>query len=56
MRIEGMEYADEDLVRQIEKDQTMEQIANVATLPGLVGRSLAMPDAPTNDLGQAGGS
>lgn len=27
------------------KDQTIDQIANVATLPGLVGASLAMPDA-----------
>jgi tRNA-splicing ligase RtcB len=45
MRIEGMVYADEELIRQIEADQTMDQVANVATLPGLVGRSLAMPDA-----------
>lgn len=45
MRIEGMIYADDEMIRQIEKDQTKEQVANVATLPGLVGRSLAMPDA-----------
>ena len=45
MRIEGLIYADEELVKQIEKDQTKDQVANVATLPGLVGRSLAMPDA-----------
>ncbi|HZY10696.1 MAG TPA: RtcB family protein [Bacteroidota bacterium] len=45
MRIEGLIYADDDLIQQIEKDQTMEQVANVATLPGLIGRSLAMPDA-----------
>ena len=45
MRIEGMVFADDDLIRQIEGDQTLEQVANVATLPGLVGRSLAMPDA-----------
>lgn len=45
MRIEGLIYANDDLIGQIEKDQTLEQIANVATLPGLVGRSLAMPDA-----------
>lgn len=45
MRIEGMIYADDELIRQIEHDQTVEQVANVATLPGLVGRSLAMPDA-----------
>jgi tRNA-splicing ligase RtcB len=45
MRIEGLIYANRDLVHQIERDQTMDQVANVATLPGLVGRSLAMPDA-----------
>ncbi len=45
MRIDGLVYADDELIKQIEKDQTKEQVANVATLPGLVGRSLAMPDA-----------
>jgi tRNA-splicing ligase RtcB len=45
MRVDGMVYADAELLRQIESDQTAEQIANVATLPGLVGKSLAMPDA-----------
>jgi tRNA-splicing ligase RtcB len=45
MRIEGLIYANDELIGQIEKDQTIEQVANVATLPGLVGRSLAMPDA-----------
>jgi tRNA-splicing ligase RtcB (3'-phosphate/5'-hydroxy nucleic acid ligase) len=45
MRLEGLIYANEQLIHQIEKDQTVDQVANVATLPGLVGRSLAMPDA-----------
>lgn len=45
MLVEGLIYADDTLIKSIEKDQTMEQVANVATLPGLVGRSLAMPDA-----------
>jgi tRNA-splicing ligase RtcB len=45
MKIEGLVYADDVLLKQIEHDQTLEQIANVATLPGLIGRSLAMPDA-----------
>ena len=45
MRIDGIIYADDELIKQIEKDLTKEQVANVATLPGLVGRSLAMPDA-----------
>jgi tRNA-splicing ligase RtcB len=45
MNVEGLIYADRLLIAQIEKDQTLMQVANVATLPGLVGRSLAMPDA-----------
>jgi tRNA-splicing ligase RtcB len=45
MLVEGLIYADETLIKAIEKDQTMGQVANVATLPGMVGRSLAMPDA-----------
>ncbi|MEK6566314.1 MAG: RtcB family protein [Bacteroidota bacterium] len=45
MNVEGLIYADENLIGQIEKDLTLQQVANVATLPGLVGRSLAMPDA-----------
>lgn len=45
MRVEGLIYANDVLIRQIEHDKTMDQVANVASLPGLVGRSLAMPDA-----------
>lgn len=45
MNVEGLIYADDELIRQIESDQTKDQVANVATLPGLVGKSLAMPDA-----------
>jgi tRNA-splicing ligase RtcB len=45
MLVDGLVYADDHLLPRIEADQTKEQVANVATLPGLVGRSLAMPDA-----------
>lgn len=45
MTVEGLIYADDELIKAIERDQTLMQVANVATLPGLVGRSLAMPDA-----------
>lgn len=45
MLTDGLIYANEELIRHIEKDLTFDQVANVATLPGLVGRSLAMPDA-----------
>jgi tRNA-splicing ligase RtcB len=37
-------YASELLLEAIRKDQSLEQAANVAMLPGIVGRALAMPD------------
>jgi tRNA-splicing ligase RtcB len=37
-------YASEALMVQIRKDLSLEQAMNVATLPGIVGSSLAMPD------------
>ena len=40
----GMIYADEGLMRFIGEDPCVEQVANVAFLPGIVGYSLAMPD------------
>ena len=44
MRVPGLIYADQDMIRQIKEEQTPEQVANVAFLPGIVGSSLAMPD------------
>src|SRR6266704_334309 len=44
MRTDALVYASEELLEQILKDQSLEQAVNVATLPGIVGRSLAMPD------------
>ena len=44
MRVPGLIYADEGMLRQIIDDQAPEQVANVAFLPGIVGSSLAMPD------------
>jgi tRNA-splicing ligase RtcB len=44
MRTEGLVYADEKMMADIQKDQSLLQVANVATLPGIVGKSLAMPD------------
>lgn len=43
MRTKGIIYVDEVLEKELEK-QSIEQVANVATLPGIVGASLAMPD------------
>ena len=44
MRTEGLVFADEKIMRDIQKDQSLLQVANVATLPGIVGKSMAMPD------------
>ncbi len=44
MRVDGIIYADDTLIKQIAADKSLEQVANVACLPGIVGASLAMPD------------
>jgi tRNA-splicing ligase RtcB len=44
MRVPGVIYADEKLLRDIRQDKALEQVANVAFLPGIVNYSLAMPD------------
>jgi tRNA-splicing ligase RtcB len=44
MRVPGMVYADDQLLEQILADNALQQVANVATLPGIVGYSLGMPD------------
>ncbi len=44
MRVDGIIYADANLIDDIKADQAPEQVANVATLPGIVGHSMAMPD------------
>src|SRR5947209_17243412 len=44
MRTDVVVYASASLVEQIRKDHSLEQAMNVATLPGIVGSSLAMPD------------
>jgi tRNA-splicing ligase RtcB len=44
MRVPGIIYADEKLLKDIQRDKACEQVANVAFLPGIVNASLAMPD------------
>lgn len=45
MRVPGLVYADEKMIRHIrEEGGALEQVANVATLPGIVRYSYAMPD------------
>jgi len=44
MRVDGLIFANEHLLKQIRLDQAPEQVANVAFLPGIQYASLAMPD------------
>lgn len=44
MRVDGLVYASEVLMQAIRGDQSLQQVANVAHLPGIVGHSIAMPD------------
>jgi tRNA-splicing ligase RtcB len=44
MRVPARLFADAELLAAIEHDRSLEQLANVATLPGIVEASLAMPD------------
>ena len=44
MRTRGLIFASQQMIPKIQEDQSLQQVANVATLPGIVGASLAMPD------------
>jgi len=44
MRVPGVVYADDELIQLMIDDNALQQVANVATLPGVVGYSLGMPD------------
>lgn len=44
MRTTGKVYADWDIFKKAQEDKGLEQVANVAFLPGLVNSSIAMPD------------
>lgn len=44
MRVPGLVFATEELLEQIEIDRPLEQVRNVAFLPGISGYSIAMPD------------
>ena len=44
MRIPGIIYADDILIKDIMKDESIVQVANGAFLPGAIKASLAMPD------------
>ena len=44
MRVPGIIYADDRLMKDIARDKSARQVANGATLPGIVSASMAMPD------------
>ncbi len=44
MRTDGLIFADAELMHDLEGDQCVQQVINVAHLPGIVGPSIAMPD------------
>lgn len=44
MKVEGIIYGDKEIIDKAKEDKALEQVANVAFLPGIVKYSLAMPD------------
>jgi tRNA-splicing ligase RtcB len=44
MRTRGLIFCSKEMLPDIQSDQSLQQVANVAMLPGIVGPSLAMPD------------
>jgi len=44
MRVPGIIFSNHKLIKDVQEDQSLVQVANVATLPGIVKQSLAMPD------------
>jgi tRNA-splicing ligase RtcB len=44
MRVPARLFADEEILAAIELDRSLEQLQNVATLPGIVDAAIAMPD------------
>ncbi|ABA87282.1 protein of unknown function UPF0027 [Syntrophotalea carbinolica DSM 2380] len=44
MRTDGLVFANRAMMDALKKEHALEQVRNVATLPGIVGPSLAMPD------------
>jgi tRNA-splicing ligase RtcB len=44
MHVDGLVFADDELMESLRGDPALEQVANVATLPGIVGSSMAMAD------------
>jgi tRNA-splicing ligase RtcB len=45
MHVPGKIFASEKLIKDMQEDITLEQVKNVAMLPGIIKASIAMPDA-----------
>lgn len=44
MNVPGLIFGDQRIIDAVTRDQGAQQVANVATLPGIVGHAIAMPD------------
>ena len=44
MRVPARIFANEEILAEIRRDRSLEQLQNVATLPGIVDAAIAMPD------------
>ena len=44
MRVPAIIYSNSHYIDYIKEDRSYLQLVNVATLPGIIGKSLAMPD------------
>jgi tRNA-splicing ligase RtcB len=44
MRVPGIIYSNETIIKGVENDESLNQVANVAALPGIIKASIAMPD------------
>jgi len=44
MRTDGLVFASRQMMNDLRRENALEQVCNVATLPGIVGPSIAMPD------------
>ena len=44
MRTDGLVFASTAMMEELRREQALEQVRNVATLPGIVGPAMAMPD------------
>ena len=44
MRVPGLVFASDEMAGDLRRDPSLDQVANVAHLPGILGASIAMPD------------